>query len=168
MIAAGWIAAGVVLALVLGVVLVLGGRGVRQRRGLGEGKTVALDNVTLTSRRYGLTGRPDRLIREGGMVIPEEWKSARQLRAWHRAQMGVYFLIIEDQCKVRPSHGFIVLGDGTRHRIENDAVLRSWVLGLAARIREARKSVGVPIPVSPKPGACRPCGQRPNCGQARL
>jgi CRISPR-associated exonuclease Cas4 len=126
-----WSAAVAVLALLVGLVMVLGGQGMRCRRGLGEGRTVALDNVTLTSRRNGLTGRMDRLIREGGMVTPEEWKSARQLRGWHRAQMGVYFLLIEDQLKVRPSHGFVVLGDGARHRIENDALLRSWVLGLA-------------------------------------
>jgi hypothetical protein len=49
--------------------------------------------------------------------------------------LGVYFRLIEDQLKVRPSHGFVVLGDGTRHRIENDELLRSWVLDLAARIR---------------------------------
>ncbi len=66
MTAGEWIAAGAVLALVVGLVLVLAGRGMRQRRGLGEGQTVALDNVTLISERYGLTGRPDRLIREGG------------------------------------------------------------------------------------------------------
>lgn len=166
MIPGGWIAAGAVL--VLGLVLIFSGQGIRRRRGLASGKTIALDNVTLTSRRYGLTGKPDRLIREGGMVIPEEWKSARTLRAWHRAQMGVYFLLIEDQLKVQPTHGVIVLGDGTRHRIENDGPLRSWVIELAGRIREARKRVGVPIPVNPKPGQCRPCGQRANCGQASL
>ena len=77
-----------------------------------QGRTVALDNVTLDSRRYGLTGRVDRLIRTGGTMIPEEWKSARVLRPWHRAQMGVYFLLIEDQLNVRPPHGFIVTGDG--------------------------------------------------------
>jgi CRISPR-associated exonuclease Cas4 len=123
--------------------------------------------VTLTSRRYGLTGRPDRLIREGDTVIPEEWKSTtRQLRAWHRAQMGVYFILIEEELGVRPPHGVVVLGDGTRHRIENDAVLRAWVLGLSGRIREARKSVSMLIPVTPKPGQCRPCGMRQHCGQA--
>ena len=156
------------LGLLVGLVLILCGRGMRRRRGLGDGQTVALDNVTLTSRRYGLRGRPDRLIREGGMCIPEEWKSSRRVWPSHQAQMGCYFLLIEDQFKVRPSHGFIVCGDGTRHRIENDAVLRSWVLGLAGRIREARKSVGVQIAVNPKPGQCRPCGVREHCGQARL
>lgn len=163
----GWIAAASVLFLVLGLVLMLAGRGLRRSRGLGPGKTAALDNVTLTSRRYGLTGRPDRLVRDGGTVIPEEWKSARVLRPWHRAQMGVYFLLIEDRLGVKPPHGFVVCGDGSRHRIENDEALRAWVLELAGQIREARATVAVPITVHPKPGQCRPCGQRSNCGQAR-
>ena len=45
---AGWLAAGAAMALVLGLVLILGGRGLRRRLGLGKGRTVALDNVTLT------------------------------------------------------------------------------------------------------------------------
>jgi len=73
MTATAWVAAGAVLALLLGLVLALLGRRMRQRRGLGGGKTVSLDRVTLTSRRLGLTGRPDRLIRQGGMVVIEEW-----------------------------------------------------------------------------------------------
>ena len=77
-----WLAA---VALALGILLMLLGRGMRQRRGLGQGKTVALDNVTLTSRRYGLTGRVDRLIRTGNTIIPEEWKSSHDLRPWHAA-----------------------------------------------------------------------------------
>src|SRR4051812_5259580 len=91
-----WLAAGAALALLLGLVLMLLGRGVRRWRGLGDGKTVSLDRVTLTSRRLGLTGRPDRLVKGGGSVIIEEWKSSRFLRPGHRAQMGVYFLLVED------------------------------------------------------------------------
>ncbi len=161
-------AAVAVLALVVGLVLALLGRGMRRRRGLGGGKTVSLDRVTLTSRRLGLTGRPDRLIREGGMVIPEEWKSSRRVWPSHRAQMGTYFILIEDRLGVRPTHGFIVLGDGTRHRIENDAELRSWVIELVGQIRAARTAVTVPIPVNPKRGQCRPRGIRGKCGQGRL
>ena len=168
MIPAGWIAAGLVLALLLGLLLFLGGQGVRRRRGLGGGTTVSLDKITLTSVRLELIGRPDRLIRVGGMVIPEEWKKSQRVWPSHLAQLGVYFLLIEDQLGVKPMHGFIVLGDGTRQRVENDDKLRAWVLDLAARIREARKSVDRPIPVNPKPGQCRPCGMRKHCRQARL
>jgi CRISPR-associated exonuclease Cas4 len=157
-----------VLALLVGLWLMVAGRGMRERRGLGGGKTVSLDRVTLTSRRLGLTGRPDRLIKSDGSIIVEEWKSARTLRPWHRAQMGVYFLLVEEQLRIRPSHGFIVCGDGTRHRIENSDDLRAWVLDLAGQIRAARAAVTQPNRVKPVPGQCRPCGMRGHCGQARL
>ena len=55
------------------------------RRGLGIGKTVSLDRVTLTSRRMGLAGRPDRLIKTDGTIIPEEWKSSLQCTSFHRS-----------------------------------------------------------------------------------
>jgi CRISPR-associated exonuclease Cas4 len=69
---------------------------------------------------------------------------------------------------VRPPHGFIAGGDGTRHRIDNTAELRAWVLGLADQIRAARRAADTPIPVHPVPGQCRPCGLRRHCGQARM
>jgi CRISPR-associated exonuclease Cas4 len=164
---AGWIAAVAVLALLLGLVLVVAGRRMRLRRGLGSGRTVSLDRVTLRSRRYGLTGRPDRLVKSGRMVIPEEWKSGRVLRPWHRIQVGVYCLLIEDWIGVTPPHGFVVLGDGTRHRIENTAELRAEVIELAGWIRAARTKLAEPIPVRPVPGQCRPCGMLGHCRQAR-
>jgi CRISPR-associated exonuclease Cas4 len=165
---AAWIVLGAFLALPLGLWLMLTGRGIRQRRGLGGGKTVSLDRITLTSHRLGLTGRPDRLVKGGGTIIPEEWKSARQVWPNHKAQMGVYFLLVEEELRIRPSHGFIVSGDGTRHRIDNTEELRAWVLDLARQIRAARAAVNQPIPVSPRPGQCRFCGMRTHCGQARL
>src|SRR4051812_23624407 len=99
MIGLPWVAIGAALALLLGLALVILGLGMRRRRGLGAGKTVALDNLTLTSRRYGLMTRPDRLVKSGGEVIPEEWKSARAPRPWHVAQLGVDFLVVEDQLR---------------------------------------------------------------------
>jgi CRISPR/Cas system-associated exonuclease Cas4 (RecB family) len=110
----------------------------------------------------------DRLIRTGGMVIPEEWKSSTTMWPNHRAQMGVYFLLIEDQLGVRPTHGVIVCGDGSRHQVDNSEELRAWVLDLAGQIRAARAAVAVPITVNPRPGQCRPCGMRGYCSQARI
>jgi CRISPR-associated exonuclease Cas4 len=165
---AGWVALAAALSLLLGLWLVLAGRGIRRRRGLGTGKTVSLDRVTLTSRRLGLTGRPDRLIKGGGIIVIEEWKSARTLRPWHRAQMGVYFLLVEEELRIRPSHGFIVCGDGTRHRIDNSEEMRAWVLGMAGQIRAARAIADQPIPVKPVLGQCRQCGMRGHCGQATI
>lgn len=156
------------LALLVGFLLMLAGRTMRAGRGLAAGRTVSLDQVTLRSQRLGLTGRPDRLIKTEGTIIPEEWKSSRTLQPWHRAQMGVYFVLIEEELKTRPSHGFVICGDGTRHRIDNDEPLRAWVLELANQIRAARSKVAMPIPVDPKPGRCRPCGMRMHCGQASI
>jgi CRISPR-associated exonuclease Cas4 len=70
-----WLAMTAVLALALGLWLVLAGRSIRRRRGLESGRTLSLDNVTLTLRTLGLTDRPDRLVKSGGTVIPEEWSS---------------------------------------------------------------------------------------------
>ena len=39
---------------------------------------------------------------------------------------------MEEELRIRPSHGFVVCGDGTRHRIENTQELRSWVLDWSA------------------------------------
>jgi CRISPR-associated exonuclease Cas4 len=72
--------------------------------------------------------------------------------------MGVYFVLVEDCLGVRPPHGFIVCGDGSRHKVENTTELQAWVLDLAKQIRAARVKVSQPIPVNPKPGQCRPCG----------
>jgi CRISPR-associated exonuclease Cas4 len=154
-------------ALLLGLLLALLGRSLRRSRGLGGGRTVALDDVTLVSHRLGLVARPDRLLKVGGRYIPEEWKSARALRPWHKAQLAVALLLVEEQFGVRPPHGFVVTGDGTRHMIENTEGLRAWVLELASQVRAARAAPDTPIPVSPRPGQCRPCGMRGHCRQAR-
>ncbi|WP_422924750.1 CRISPR-associated protein Cas4 [Singulisphaera sp. PoT] len=151
---------------VLGILLRARGRRLRRRRGLGQGRTVSLDRVTLTSHRHGLTGRPDRIVRFGGEIIIEEWKSSLRVQDSHRAQMGVYFLLVEEQMRSRPSHGFIVCGDGSRHRIDNDASLRAWVLRMVDEIRRARAAIEEPIPVRPRATQCRHCGQRENCDQA--
>lgn len=155
-----WFAAGVLLA---GVVLVLSARRMRRVRGLSSGQTLALDDVTLYSPYLGLKGRPDRIVRTGGTVIPEEWKSAKRLWPGHIAQMGVYFLIIEERYGVRPPYGYVVLGSGERKKIANDEKLRAWVLELAGQIREARRKLHVPTDPRPRPAQCHACGQRENC-----
>ena len=162
-----WLSALALLGLLCGLWLMRAGCRLRLARGLGSGKTLSLDKITLTSRQLGLTGRPDRLIRSGGTLMIEEWKSSRTLQPWHRAQMGVYFLLAEEHFKVRPAYGFLVTGDGRRHRIDNDDSLRAWVLGMAEAIRAQRAAVKLPIPVDPAAWQCRPCGMRGHCDQAR-
>lgn len=149
-------------ALLAGILLLRGGNAVRKTRGLAQGRTTALDNGPLRSARHGLVGRPDRII-DG--VIPEEWKSSRRVHDSHRAQLGVYFILIEEETGVRPTHGFISLKSGERERVENTAELRDWVLGVAEQIRAARLELNRGIAVRQPPGKCRGCGMREGCGQ---
>jgi len=151
--------------LVAGVLLVLSGRGMRQRRGLADARTLDLDRRNLFSAKLGLTGRPDRVVDEGGVPIPEEWKSSRRVYDSHRAQMAVYFLLIEEETGVRPPHGFISLANGDRERIENTAELRHWVLGIADQIRAGRRQLAKTIQVTQPSVKCRSCGLREACGQ---
>ena len=115
-----------------------------------------------------LVGRPDRIVRQGGLLIPEEWKSAKRVSYGHRLQLGAYFLLIEEEYGERPPFGVVVLGDGSRFEVENTEKLRSKVLAIAERVRERRRAIGQEIPVRQPAAKCRVCGQLRNCGQARL
>ena len=154
-----------VLAL-LGLFLVVISKRGRAARGLGVGPTVALDDVTLFSERFKLVGRPDRIVRHGETLIPEEWKSAKRVSDGHKLQLGVYFLLIEEKYGVRPPFGVVVLGDGSRVEVKNTEALRSKVLSIAEAIREHRAKLSEEIPVRQPAQKCRVCGQRGNCGQA--
>lgn len=152
---------------VLGLLLVVLALRGRWKRGLGHGETVALDNVTLFSERLKLTGRPDRIVKRGEVLIPEEWKSAKRVSEAHRLQLGAYFLLIEEQYGERPPFGVVVLGDGSRVAVKNTERLRSEVLAVAQKIREHRREIREVIPVRQPAAKCRVCGHRENCSQAR-
>jgi CRISPR-associated exonuclease Cas4 len=150
-----------------GLALLLVAARVWKDRGLGAGETVALDDVTLFSPRLKLVGRPDRIVKEGDAYIPEEWKSAKRVSHGHRLQLGTYFLLIEERYGVQPPFGVVVLGDGSRVRVENTEALRAEVLRIAAQIRAHRATLSEPLPVRQPAYKCRACGQRANCAQAR-
>jgi CRISPR-associated exonuclease Cas4 len=151
----------------LGLALAVCSVRVRRARGLGAGDTVALDNVTLFSKRIQPVGRPDRIVGDGGSLIPEEWKSSKKVEPWHVAQLGTYFVLVEEHYGVRPPFGVIVTGDGRRKRIENTEELRGRVLEVARQVRESRRQVELEIVTSPERWQCRVCGQRSRCRQAR-
>jgi CRISPR/Cas system-associated exonuclease Cas4 (RecB family) len=151
-----------IAALIVGILLLLGGRGLRRGHGLGQGRTTSLDNRTLYSSRLGLAGRPDRII-DG--QIPEEWKSGNRVDDSHVAQLATYFILIEEETGARPTHGFISLGSGKRVRVENTAELREWVLSIVEQIRAARRQIKETIEVRQPAAKCRACGMREGCRQ---
>jgi CRISPR-associated exonuclease Cas4 len=154
--------------LLIGFILVWWASHSRELRGLGAGKTVALDDLTLYSERLKLAGRPDRIVRQGEHLIPEEWKpSAKRAHPGARLQIGAYLLLIEEEYGERPPFGVVVLGDGSRVQVENTEALSSEVLAIAEKIREHRARVAEEIPVRQPAWGCRACGQRDNCRQVR-
>jgi CRISPR-associated exonuclease Cas4 len=156
------------LLLLVGIVLIWAATRRRRMCGLGAGETLALDDRTLYSERLKLVGRPDRIVREGELLIPEEWKpSAKRVYPPHRLQLGVYFLLMEEEFGVRPPHGWVVIRDGARVQVKNGERLRSEVLAMAERIRAHRRDIVQEIPTRQPAVKCRACGHRANCGQAR-
>jgi CRISPR-associated exonuclease Cas4 len=153
-----------IAAAVVGLLLIVAGKASRSRRGLTDAPTLDLDTRVLFSARYGFSGRPDRLVRDGEFVIPEEWKSSLRVYDSHRAQLATYFILVEEESGVRPPYGVIVTGDGRRERVENTPELRARVLEVAERIRAERRQIQVPIPVRPRASQCRACGMREGCG----
>ena len=137
----------------------------RRRAGFGGGHTISHDNITLRSKRYGLVGRPDRIVRRGKQIIVEDKKRSMRIYESHRVQMGVYMLLVEEHYGVRPPHAVLVLGDGRREKIRNTKKLRAQVLDITARIRKARSDLRQPLRVVTTPAKCRACAQRQNCDQ---
>jgi CRISPR-associated exonuclease Cas4 len=114
-----WLLLVALVVALLGLCLIAIARRGREERGLSAGETLALDDVTLYSEKYRLVGRPDRIVRDGEFFIPEEWKSSKRVSDGHRLQLGAYFILLEEEYGVRPPHGFVVLGDGTRVVVKN-------------------------------------------------
>ncbi len=137
----------------------------RAEAGFIAGRTLELDSRTLYSPRYGLAGKPDRIVDRDGVPIPEEWKSAGNVYPSHRVQMGVYLLLVEEEYGVRPPYGVIVLGDGKRVVVHNTGELRAQVLGIAEEIRATRRRPAIPILVRQPPAKCRACGVHQACRQ---
>ena len=135
----------------------------RRKAGFAYGKTISHHNVRLSSKRYMLRGKPDRIVQRGRYFIPEEKKSELGLTESYQAQLRVYLILIEEEYGIRPAYGFLVLGDGRRVKVKNTRRLRSLVIAIAERIRKNRHWLGDPLPPPSTPAKCRNCGQWQNC-----
>ena len=153
------------LSLVLAGLALIIGVYIRRRAGFGVGETISNDSVTLRSEKLGLIGRPDRIVRRGRKIIIEDMKSSNRVYDSHRAQMGVYMLLVEEHYGQRASHAVIVLRDGQRVKIKNTRALRSMVFKAVKGIKKAREDVNKELRATPEPGKCRYCGQREHCNQ---
>ncbi len=164
-----------IAALLILAAFYLLARARNQRRigGLPGGQLVYSDNVpgdcpVLMSHRYGLKGKPDALVRlKSGHLIPVERKKAFASRGPYAAdliQAAVYCILVEKESGRTPPFMRIQYADRWFDEPYTPE-LKAWVLGTAARLREARRENDCHR--SHRSAAkCRNCGQRPNCAEA--
>jgi len=118
---------------------------------------------TLRSKRYGLVGRPDQLIRMGQMLIPVEQKpTASRMHQSHMIQVAAQCLLVHEVYGVRPSHGLLVLAGGKEERVEFTPALEGRLLRTMTQMRALLRADAEPGPrwIAAK---CRPCGYRETC-----
>lgn len=163
--------------LLLGIALYWWGGMQRRRAGLPAGEVVYSDTGVwetvekpLISRRYGLIGKPDYLVRVKGQgkptLAPVEVKSRSRpadTPAGHILQLATYCLLVEEVYRVRPPYGLLHYADATL-QIPYTEELRQAVLDAAAAIRAARLASDVHRDHD-DPARCRGCGYRYACGE---
>lgn len=154
-----------VAATLLGCALVVLGEVwcLRYRVGFGLGWTLSADDITLRAPAMGLVGKPDRIILRGGHIIPEERKPRLEVHDSYEAQLGAYFVLIEEHYEKRPPYGFLVLGDGGRRKIPNSKRLRETVEKKIRAIRAARKNLQKSLAGADHPKKCRGCSAKDYC-----
>ena len=96
----------------------------------------------LVSRRYGLTGRPDYLVRTREGIVPVEAKSTKfpaSGRAYdsHVMQLAAYCLLVEDVLEARVPYGIIRYAD-EEVVVDYTNDLRDELIMLLEEMKDAR------------------------------
>lgn len=141
----------------------------REKEGVGEGAVEYLDpggskGRLLTSRRYGLTGRPDYILGRNGEHVPVEVKTGRVPRGplfSHILQVAAYCLLLEEEHGRPPPYGLLRYGK-VEHEIEFTDELRSLLLQKLQEMRTAASTGNVHRNHN-RPGKCLGCSRRHAC-----
>lgn len=123
----------------------------------------------LVSRRHGLTGRPDYLVRTREGVVPVEAKSTRRPASGvpydsHLMQLAAYCLLVEDQLGEPVPYGVVRYRDG-EVRVDYTPDLRAALLELLGEMREARDAEEVHRSHE-EPPRCAACSYRDACDES--
>lgn len=160
--------------LLLAALFILGIAG-KQRRasGLPAGRVIYSDTgqwrrveKPLYDPTYGLTGKPDYLVEENGVVIPVEVKSSRAPSLPHDShvfQLAAYCLLVEQTYGQRPPYGILRYRDRT-FSIDYTEALEQELKTLLDQIRKQEKR-GEAGRSHQEPARCARCGYRSICEQ---
>lgn len=118
----------------------------------------------LRSRNFGLSGKPDKVMKNGNNVIPYEYKStdASKPREGHMLQMAAYFVILEENYPDSKVEYGVLKYKNCAFRIENDPRLRGELFKIMDRMRN---NTGEPERNHESPGRCFRCSFGEICSQ---
>ena len=117
----------------------------------------------LVSKKYALSGKPDRVIENSGQIVPYEYKSSNiGDQPWepHIIQMGVYFIILQEMYPEHMIQYGVVKYRNRSFYIKNSPELKERVLTRAQLIRRIK---GVPNRNHDNPETCSGCKYRSVC-----
>lgn len=144
----------------------------RQAYGIPAGQVIYSDldrpAQALHSRRLGISGKPDYIVKGGGKsLIPVEIKSGRASKPHknHIMQLAAYCHLVEENYNHPVPCGIIVYSDGRQHVISFDSALRSELQATVAEMRGALLH-GCPDRGHSRGQKCRGCSYQNNCPQA--
>ncbi len=163
------------LAFCVALVFFLAARQQRVRAGLPYGARIIYADTgawqqverPLISRRYGLVGKPDYIVEEGGALIPVEVKPSRVARIPYESdilQLAAYVVLVEEHFGVASGYGLLKYRDVV-FRVPLTDALRARLLEVLAALRHDWVARDLPRSHSDPP-RCRQCGYRAQCGQA--
>jgi CRISPR-associated exonuclease Cas4 len=169
-----WLAGGALFFVLLGLILARLSLRNAQTTGLPAAHVKVVYNDTgereevdepLFSKRYGLTGKPDYVLRTRAGIVPVELKPLRNADQPYESdimQLAAYCLLLEDVWDTSPSHGLLRYRTHT-FKIEWTDELRDALLDILDEMRElykfpAHEGGDLPEPNHDMTARCRACG----------
>jgi CRISPR-associated exonuclease Cas4 len=152
----------------------------RKRTGTPSGEIFYQDLVgqpffgePLRSRRLGILGKPDCLIRTAGGVVPVEFKRSRrppangEVYANHMIQNLAYCALVEDQLGADVPYSLVIYAGEQVRKVEFTPARRQWLLDTIVDVEQARVRKSADRNHSHR-GRCAGCGVRSKCSQSLL
>lgn len=162
------------LLLVLAVVSLLLALSLRRRSGLPWAPVAASDvgvgrrlERPLYAAAYGLTGKPDYLLEQGGRLVPVEVKPSRRADRPYAAdlmQLAAYCLLVEATTGHAPPYGLLRYAEAS-FRLNYTAAVRNELLAILDEMRDLLEAADCPRSHD-EPRRCAGCGFAAICDEA--
>ncbi|MEM3039131.1 MAG: CRISPR-associated protein Cas4 [Thermoplasmata archaeon] len=119
----------------------------------------------MVSKKYGISGKPDYILKTGGKSIPVEEKTGRMPKGplfSHILQVAAYCLILEEKLGEPVPYGILKYG-ADQHVIEFDDMLRKTLLEKISEMRTIVEGKTPPHRNHNRPGKCAHCSRNSIC-----